>query len=302
MNELHDCLIIGGGPAGLSAALVLGRCRRQVVVIDAGAPRNHGVPASHGVLTRDGTSPAELRRIAREQLAPYAGVRVVDDEVTEIIRDDRDGTFLARCRGGPTLRGKKLLLATGMRDRIPDIVGLRERWGAGIYVCPYCDGWEQRDRRLAMLAPAATGPDVALGLLTWSHDVILFTNGERVGADERSQLERHGVVLREERVIAVTARGSELDALVLEGGETVARDAVFLHFGSEQAAPFARQLGCELGDKGSVVCRDGERAGAPGVFVAGDASHDLQLVAVAIAEGAKAACAINTELRREQHR
>lgn len=299
MTETYDCVIIGGGPAGLSAALVLGRCRRRVALVDSGTPRNRDVPASHGVLTRDGTSPAEMRRLAREELRPYVSVRVFDDEAIRVVPEP-DGPFAVSLRGGPTLRGRKLLLATGMRDRIPDVPGLRERVGRGVYVCPYCDGWELRDRRLAMLAPAATGADVALGLLTWSKDVILFTHGEPLGADDRAQLGRHGVLVREERLTAVTWRETEHATISLESGETHGRDAIFVHFGSEQAAPFAEQLGCKLGEKGSVVCRDGERAGVPGLFVAGDASHDLQLVTVAIAEGSKAACAINTELRREQ--
>ena len=297
-TAVHDCIIIGGGPAGLSAALVLGRCRRRVLVVDAGRPRNLGVQASHGVLTRDGTSPAEIRRLARQQLKPYDSVSVLDDEVLAVRRTE-DGVFQVRTRSHGEVTGKKLLLATGMRDRLPDTPGFRELLGRGVYVCPYCDGWEVRDRKIVAYAPATTGPDFALGLLTWSRDVALVTPGERVNADDRALLSRHGVVLHEEPIASLESSEMGLCAMVLESGARLACDAVFVKFGEVQAAPFAMELGCELTEQNTVATGNGERAGPKGVFVAGDASHDLQLVTIAIAEGSKAACAINTELRRE---
>ncbi|MDB4941150.1 MAG: hypothetical protein JWP97_684 [Labilithrix sp.] len=294
----YDCVILGGGPAGLSAALVLGRCRRTVAVLDSGRPRNQGVASSHGFFTQDGASPEELRRIGRAQLAPYDTVRLFDDEALEVASDGEAG-FTVRVRNGAPVRARKVLLATGMRDRVPEIPGFRELWGKSVHVCPYCDGWELREKRLCAYAPAETGPDFALGLLTWTKDVMLVTAGERVADEERARLLRHGIVIHEETIASLEGTEGKLRALVLGSGRRIERDAVFVHFGSEQVAPFARQLGCTLGANGAVVCREGERAGVPGVFVAGDASHDLQLIAVAVAEGVKAACAINTELRRE---
>jgi len=299
--RLLDCVIIGGGPAGLSAALVLGRCCRQVAVVDAGEPRNRRSPSSHGLLTRDGTSPAEIRRVARAQLEPYSTVEIIDDEVVQVSVDE-SGCFSSTTRSNALLRSKKLLLATGMRDRVPDVPGMRERIGRGIYVCPYCDAWELRGKRMAIYAPAREAADLALALLTWSHEVTLVTPGELLEGSERELVTRYGVRVFEQPVTSIGVAGEALETVTLASGQTLAVDALFIHFGSEQAAPFARELSCALGERGAVVCKEGERAGVPGVFVAGDASHDLQLLAVAIAEGAKAACAINTELRREHFR
>jgi thioredoxin reductase len=306
----REVIIVGGGPAGLSAALVLGRCRRSVVLVDAGHGRNERARAAHGIFTRDGATPADLRRMGRAQLEPYDNVTVIDDDevvtITTRTTHQRDGSdavvFVATTRGGRVLEGRKLLLATGMRDRLPARPGMNELWGRRVLVCPYCDGWECRDRRVAAYAPAAAGPELALALLTWTSDVVLVTPGERISDDDRDRLVRNGIVIHEDDVKSLDYEGDELRALVLESGARIERDVVFVKFGQDQAATFVQDFGCHVTDNNTVFTREGERAGQPGVFVAGDASHDLQLVAVAISEGVKAACAINTELRREAQR
>lgn len=300
--ESYDVLVIGAGPAGLSAALVLGRCCRRLCIIDAGHGRNERARHAHGIFTRDGTTPAELRRMGRAQLAPY-DVTFYDDEVVAI--EAPEGRFVATTRGGRSVQAKKLLLATGMRDRIPDRPGFQDLFGRAVLVCPYCDGWEHRGRALAAYAPAAAAPDLALALRTWSSDVVCISAGDEPVSDEhRAALARNGVPLHEQDVkrLELDAKGETLAAVVLVTGARLACDAVFVKFGEEQTAPFVHQFGCELTDNNTVCPKDGERVGAPGVFVAGDASHDLQLVTIAISEGVKAACAINTELRIESQR
>ncbi len=292
-----DCIVIGGGPAGLSAALVLGRCRRAVAVIDAGKARNPG-HAAHGIFTRDGDDPRALRRIAREQLAPY-DVRIFDDEVVTVRRDSTTSRFHVATWRGQTFEGKKLLLATGMRDRMPDEAPFRERLGRGVFVCPHCDGWERRDKKLAAYAPAAKCAELALALRTWSPHVVLIARDGVVPPGDRARLARNGVPLHEDVVTSLRTSGEDLEGLVLRSGVSLDADAIFVQFGSEQAAPFAAQLGCTFDEKGMVCTKEGERGDAPGVFVAGDASHDLQLYSIAVAEGVKAACAMNTELRKE---
>ena len=294
--ESYDVLIIGAGPAGLSGALVLGRARRKVCMIDSGHGRNERAPHAHGIFTRDGATPAELRRMGRAQLEPY-DVTIHDDEVVSI--DGSDGHFVARTRGGRVAEGRKLLLATGMRDRIPDRPGFKELLGRSVLVCPYCDGWENRDRRLAAFGPAKAAPELALSLRTWSDHVTCITPGERVSDEDRTALLRNGVVIHEDDVHHLDVDGETLKGIALASGVRIDCDVVFVKFGEEQAAPFVHQFDCQLTDNNTVCPREGERAGAPGVFVAGDASHDLQLVAIAISEGVKAACAINTELRKE---
>lgn len=303
MDGLYDCVIVGGGPAGLSAALVLGRCRRRVLVLDAGHPRNERSAAAHGVFTRDGETPAELVRIARAQLVPY-DVRVVDDEVLDVAHDASAAGFRTTTKAGAVVLSRKVLLATGMRDRLPGPPELRERYGRGVFVCPYCDGWEVQDEKIVAYAPADKGPDLALALRTWSKDIVLVTAGETIDAASLERLERNDVPVFQEKIASLecAADGERLRAVVLDSGARIPCAAVFVQFGEEQASPLAARLGCELTESGTVRPRDGERAGPPGLFVAGDASHDFQLIPIAVAEGLKAACAINTELRRESER
>lgn len=301
LEEDFDVVIVGGGPAGLTAALVLGRCRRRVVVIDSGKPRNRRALAAHGYFTRDGADPRELIRIGREQLAPYDVVLHDDDAIAVSPADGGDG-WVVKTKGGRTFRGMKALLATGMRDRLPEIPGIEPFFGKSIHVCPYCDGWEQRDRALGVIACDPGRVDFTLGLLTWSRDVVLFLDGQTISADDRACLARNGIVVQAGKVEALEGDGDALVAVRLAGGERVPRQALFVHLGQDQAAPFARELGCPTIQNGAVCTADGERAGPKGLFVAGDASHDLQLVAVAVSEGVKAACTINMELRQERHR
>lgn len=302
-DEDFDVVIVGGGPAGLSAALVLGRCRRRVVVIDSGKPRNRRAEAAHGYFTRDGTPPRDLVRVGREQLAPY-DVVLHDDEVTDVAPGDAGAGWVVLTKGGRRFRGKKVLLATGMVDRVPPIPGIEPLFGKSIHVCPYCDGWEERDQPLAAYVCDPGAAEFALGLLTWSEDIVVFTDGAVLSADDRARLERNGIRVRDEKVEALEGDGDQLTAVRLAGGERIPRRAMFVHLGQDQAAPFARDLGLPTIQNGAVCTKEGERAegGPKGLFVAGDASEDLQLIAVAVAEGVKAACAINSELRRESHR
>jgi thioredoxin reductase len=296
----YDVLIVGGGPAGLSAALVLGRCRRRVALFDDGRPRNARSRAAHGFFTRDGTPPGELRRVGRAQLAPYA-VEVRDLTVVDARRLERG--FEVTTAEGASWRGHKLLLATGMRDRTPDVPGLEPLLGAGVYHCPYCDGWEAHGTRLGAYARGRGGVDFAVCLKTWGDQVALFTDGDApLGDGERALLAAHGVELYEAPLAALEGEGGRLARVRLRGGRAVACGSLFLHSGQDQAAPFAVALGCAPGPNGTIATGACESTGVPGLFVAGDASHDLQWVVVAAAEGAKAAHAINRELRLEAAR
>lgn len=300
LEQEFDVVIVGGGPAGLTAAMVLGRCRRSVVVIDAGRPRNRCARAGHNFFTRDGENPKELIRIGREQLAPYEVV-LHDDEALAVAPADGAAGWVVKTKGGRTFRGKKALLATGMCDRLPEIPGVDRLFGKSIHVCPYCDGWEVRDQPLAVIACDPGRVDFTLGLLTWSEDVFLFLNGDSLPEDDRARLERNGIRIVGEKIAELEGE-DELTGIRLANGERVARRSLFIHLGQDQAAPFARELGCETVQNGAVCTEKGERAGPKGLFVAGDCSEDLQLVAVAVSEGLKAACAINTELRQERYR
>lgn len=297
MRRPYDAVIVGGGPAGLSAALILGRCRRRVLVCDAGRPRNAAAREIHGFLTRDGIAPAELRRIARRQLQPY-GVELVRGEVTGA-RRTKDG-FTVALAGGRIVSTRMLLFATGVVDRLPAVDGLRALYGRSVFHCPYCDGWEVRDRPLAVYGRGRGGAGLALSLKTWSRDVTLLTDGPaRIPASARKALAARGIPVFGRRISRLEKRAGGLD-VVFRDGERLARRALFFSTGQDHSCDLPRRLGCRFTGKGAIRTDRFERTGVPGLFVAGDASRDVQLAIVAAAEGAKAAFAINRELQEEE--
>ncbi len=291
---MYDVIIVGGGPAGLSAATILGRCRRSVLVCDDGQYRNDASRGVHGFLTRDGIHPAELRRIGREQSARY-GIEYRQARVTDA-RPRSEG-FEVVLEPGDRLACRRLLLATGVIDTVPDIPGMRDFFGCGVFHCQYCDGWEVRDQPLAAYGNGKSVAGLALSLLTWSADVVVCTDGAaRIPAAEAAALEAHGVTLRTERIARVEGSESGLERIVFRGGEELPRRALFLSAGQSQRCDLASRLGCRFTDKGAVRTGKMEGTNVPGLFVAGDASKDVQLAIVAAAEGAKAALAINQSL------
>lgn len=295
--ERFDSVIIGGGPAGLSAALVLGRARRRVLLCDTGQQRNRRAVSMHGYLTRDGMPPAEFIAIARRELAAYDSVLLCDVEVVEAL--PAEGGFEVRLADGERAHGATLLVATGVVDDIPPIDGIESLYGHSVHHCPYCDGWEHRDEPLAVYGCGETVGQFALGLLQWSRDVVICSDGPHGYSGELlAQLERHGVAVREERVVRLEGRDGRLERIVFQEGPPLERSALFFSTGHRQGSGFAAQLGARFTPKGAVRTAAAERTGVPGLFVAGDASKDPQLVIVAAAEGAEAAIAINTELTR----
>jgi thioredoxin reductase len=293
-----DVIVVGGGPAGLSAALVLGRCRRRVLVCDLGRPRNARAHAVHAFFTRDGTPPRQLLRTARAQLAPYESVEVRRVEVRDARPAGRG--FEVRTAGGARLRARFLLLATGVVDVLPRIDGIDRFYGSSVFHCPYCDGWEMRDRALAVYGRGRSGAGLARDLLSWSRDVVLCTDGPpRLDAAERRRLARLGIPVHSGRIARLDGRGRTLRSLQFRDGTRLAREGVFLSTGQHQRSPLAERLGCAFTGRGAVRTDRSEMTSVPGVYAAGDCSRDVQLVIVAAAEGARAAFAINKELARE---
>jgi thioredoxin reductase len=289
---MYDVIIVGGGPAGLSAATILGRARRRVVVFDDGKYRNEASRGVHGFLTRDGIHPAELRRIAREQLARYE----VDYFYNHVTAAERTGLgFAVMLDDGGRVESRMLLLATGVRDHIPDIEGAERLYGCGVFHCPYCDAWEVRDRPLAAYGREAAG--LAASLKTWSPDVILCTGGPaRIKPADDARLQRLGIGVFRRRVVRL--EGSDrLEQIVFDDGTAAPCNGLFFSAGQSQRCDIAGKLGCAFDKKGAVKTGKLEGTNVPGLFVAGDASKDVQLAVVAAAEGAKAAIAIHTALQ-----
>lgn len=294
---MFDVIIVGAGPAGLSAALMLGRSRRRVLVCDTGRPRNAASRAMHGFLTRDGMPPSEFLKTAREQLRPYDTVEMRDIEVVQA--ECRDGRFHVTLQDGVRLAARKLLIATGVSDNVPTIPGFRELYGLGVFHCPYCDGWEVRDQPLAVYGRGARGLGLSLELTGWSRDIVLCTDGpSELAADDIARLTRNGIILREDRVARLEGTGA-VERIVFDTGETLPRRAVFFTTGQTPQSQLARTLGCEINEKGTVRTGKYEATHLSGLYVAGDASRAVQWVVVAAAEGAEAAFAINTDLLKE---
>jgi thioredoxin reductase len=295
----YDVIIAGGGPAGLSAALVLGRCRRRVLVCDAGHPRNAVSHGMHGYLTRDCVEPAEFLRIAREQLAPY-GVELRHATVKSACKPGEH--FEVRLEDETTLSCRMLLIATGVVDELPPVPRIRDFYGSSVFHCPYCDGWEMRDQPVAVYGRGKNGAGLALDLKTWTSDVVLCTDGPaRLGALESARLARHGVPVMEHRITGLEGSDGVLERIAFAGAEPLARRAIFFSTGQRQSCELARLLGCEFNHKGSVRTNRLEGTNVEGLYVAGDASRDMQFVIVAAAEGAKAAVAINKALQKREH-
>lgn len=298
-----DVVIVGGGPAGLSAALVLGRARRRVVLFDHGRYRNAASRRMHGYLSRDGIPPAALLEVGRREVLAYR-VSIRREEVTRIVPvATRRGhtAFQVSLQRGRPVSAKKILLATGVVDRIPPIPGIESFYGTSVHHCPYCDGWEWRDRRLACYGHGASGEALAHALLTWSRDVVLLTDGaSRLSPGELAELRSRGVEVIRNRVIGLEGPAGRLRRVLLRGRAPLERDALFFSTGNDQSCDLAVRLGCRLTLKAAIRTNRRERTNVPGVYVAGDASWDVQFVVVAAAEGAKAAVAINRELQAEE--
>jgi thioredoxin reductase len=201
---------------------------------------------------------------------------------------------------GSLVRARKLLVATGVCDNLPDVRGIQEFYGRSVFHCPYCDGWELRDQPIAIHGQGDRGVGLALELTAWSHDLVLCTDGAaEISGDDRARLTRNGIAIREERVTALEGRDGILERILFGAGDPLPRRAMFFTAGQFQRSELAIRLGCEFNDKGTVRTGKYESTHLPGLYVAGDASRAVQWVIVAAAEGAEAAFAINTDLIKE---
>jgi thioredoxin reductase len=296
-TSTYDVVVVGGGAAGLSAALVLGRARRRVAVVDAGAPRN--APAAHmqGFLSRDGMPPAELLQTARKEVRGY-GVELVDDEVAEISTD-----FTLRLATGRFLTARRLLFATGAVDELPDIPGARERWGRDFLHCPYCHGWEVRDQPIGVLGTDQRSVDHAQLLRQWSDDIIFFAHSHQVTADERAALDARGIAVIEGLVTRFSVVDDRLHAVQLSDGRVIPRAAVFMRptlHGDRDG--LMALLGCEIDDGGFARVDANGKTSVPGVWAVGNAANPRAQVITAAGEGSAAAIAMNADLVEEDIR
>lgn len=294
-----DVIIVGGGPAGLSAALVLGRCRRQVLVCDAGSPRNAVAVAMHSFLSRDGVPPGDFLAAAREELEAYPNVTLWSAEVDDV--RGTDGHFRAFLRDGRCPSARKVLLATGLVDELPPLDGIAPLWGKSVHTCPYCDGWEHRGERIAVYGKGKRGVELARAMTAWSDDLTLLSDGPlAASAKQRAALEANGIRIVEERVARLEGDDGKLRAVVLASGARFEADALFFNTRSFQRSVLAQAMGCHFTGSGGVQCSKYEATAVPGVYATGNVTKNVQLVIVAAADGARAAFGINKALTRER--
>ena len=298
-QALWDVVIAGAGPAGLSAALVLGRGRRKVLLCDTGTPRSWASKQMHGFLTRDCIAPEEFRRLARKELARYPSVVLRAAEVTGARRGP-DGHFSVTLAKRGRVRSRKLLIATGVFDHLPQIDGMEEFFGTSVFQCPYCDGWEVRDAAIAVYGKRRRGFEMARAMTAWSRNIVLCTDGKALLSNaERSHLRRNMIPIVEERIERLYGTRGRLREIVFRSGRRLKRSALFFDTPSSGQSTLAEALGCKFARHGGIKCGQYEATSVPGVFVAGNIIKDVQLAIVAAAEGTRAAFGINRALTRE---
>jgi thioredoxin reductase len=296
--ELYDCIIIGGGPAGLNAAVVLGRCRRRVLIFDTDEQRNRHSHGMHNYLTRDGMLPLDFLQHCYRELEKYS-VQLLRRRIVKATKNE-EGLFVVRDEEGRLYHSKKLLVATGLTDMLPPVPGLREMYGRSVFHCPYCDGWEVRDKKLGVYAKNKEGWELALALKGWSDSVTLYTDGKnKVKPEQQKELDAHNVRVVRSPIDRLHGNDGQLEKIVFTNGEEEGCDALFFVNGYTQQCNLAEAFGCRMSRKGVVITNRVQQTSIDGLYVAGDASKDMHFVVVAAAEGAKAGVTINKELIRE---
>lgn len=298
---LHDVVIVGGGPAGLSAALAVGRARRRVLLCDAGPRRNAAATHIHNFVTRDGTPPGDFRAIGREQLVPYGLVSTREVNVVSVT--GTRGAFQVTLPG-EAVQARRVLICTGMVDQLLPMEGFREAWGTSIFQCPYCHGWENRDRAWGYLARAADAAHVlpfAVMARAWTRNVTVFTHAEvELPEDTRSVFQRAGIHAAPQRIARLVQQQGVLSSVELADGTRVPCDALFAHPPQAQVA-LVQALGLALDEHGFVqVDPMRKETSVPGIYAAGDLTTRMQAAISAAAAGTQAAAAINGDVMMER--
>ncbi|MFC4968716.1 NAD(P)/FAD-dependent oxidoreductase [Paenibacillus sp. GCM10023248] len=290
-----DVGIIGGGPAGLNAALVLGRARKSVIVIDEGVPRNRVTRETHGFLTRDGIAPAEFRRIAREQIQAYPSVQFAEEKAVAVAGED--GHFQITTSAGSVFHCKKLLFAVGMKDLPLEINGLQEVYGRSAFVCPYCDGWELRDQPLVLIAKGPRVLHAAKMLAGWTSEYVICTDGPAELTDEqREELRAHHVSVFESPIRKIASREGMVDHILLEDGMSLPCTGIFFAPKLVPGSDLPKSMGCQVTETGMVVADAFGKTSVPGIFSAGDIATEMYQAIAAASMGALAGVGINNEL------
>jgi thioredoxin reductase len=296
---MYDVVVIGGGPAGLNGALILGRCLRKVLVIDSGKPRNRYATEMHGFLSRDGIKPEEFLTIAKAELFKYK-IEWIEDFAVNC--QQIENNFKIETKQGKTFTAKKLLIATGLVDTLPDIPDIMSYYGKSIHHCPYCDAYEVRGEPIAVFGNNLAAARKAVSLKTWTQNITLITGGKnKLRKPDINLLGKNNIRILDKSIRKLIGAEGILNHIELNDRETISCRAIFFPPQPKQHSDIVYQLNCTVNNKGIVKTDKAHKTNVRGVYVAGDADRDMQQVIIAAAEGARAAMNINLELHSEMN-
>jgi thioredoxin reductase len=302
---LFDCAIIGGGPAGLNAALILGRAKRNVILLDNNNPRNSVTQESHGFITRDGIRPKEFREIAHKELSKYASVIYAEREVTSVIKNNNiEPSFeLVTSEKDERYQSKAIIISTGLKDVLPTIENISDYYGRSLFHCPYCDGWELRDKSLVVIIGEQNqGFHFIQTIYNWSKDLIVCTNGKPYqNSAQKAFLQNKGIKIIESRIKCFVGKNGQIEEVIFESAESVSSAGGFVMPQLIQSSDLGKKLGCQYNPLGGIAVDSFGRTNIQGVYAAGDASviNPAQLI-IAAAEGVRAAAGVNTDLTQKE--
>ncbi|PCD85006.1 NAD(P)/FAD-dependent oxidoreductase [Lysinibacillus fusiformis] len=300
MNVL-DCIIIGGGPSGLSASLTLGRARRNIALFDDRTNRNRVTQASHGFITRDGIKPQAFKEIALKELENYPSVFYFTSTVTEIIKDIGNERFTVKTSTSEEFVTEKIILATGIQE-IFTIPSIRKFYGKSLFSCPYCDGWEQRDKPLVVIAEKEEHVLHLTKLVyNWSKDLVVLTNGAQLSKEGKMELQKHNIKIISEKIKGLIGNDGYLQKIELETGETIIRSGGFVAPSYYRPNQFAEKLGCEIHENGKVITDGVGRTTQKNVYIAGETERSKpSSLMISAAKGNKAAVAVNSDITKDR--
>jgi len=291
---IFDCAIIGGGPAGLSAAQVLGRARKSVIFCDDNRPRNAVIQRMHSFLTRDGVDPREFRRIAHEEVSRYPSVTFRDAHITSL--EKNDATLCLTVQEGETIEAKTVILATGLKEVLPEIKNIHDFYGKGLSGCAWCEGWELRDKALVLITESDHILHMAKLVYNWSQDLLVCTNGrESLTHIQKQELQHKGIAIIEQPITELIGKGGQLEQVVFQDGTAVRREAGFVGPQWIQATTFGAELGCAMNAMNAIAVDPFGRTSVKGVYAAGDVTFSMSLI-TATAEGYRAGTGVYTDL------
>ncbi|WP_394139415.1 NAD(P)/FAD-dependent oxidoreductase [Cytobacillus oceanisediminis] len=293
---LSDCVIIGGGPSGLNAALVLGRAIRNIILFDEDKPRNAVTHESHGFITRDGIKPAEFKKMAQDDLLKYPSVSIQNQRVINIKNENR--SFLINTEDGKSYRSRKVILSTGLTDVMPRVEGIHHFYGTSLFSCPFCDGWELKDRALVVIAEDERAFHLSKMVFNWSKDLVVCTNGKNILSNEQIEvLIKKNIKVIEDEIVILQGEKGHLKKIQFKNGKEIQREGGFVSTGLKQASSLAQTLGCAMNKMGGIETDKMGRTNINGVYASGDNSLSAppQLINAA-SDGSKAAMGVISDL------